>query len=69
MAIAPSILQSETAAGGTGDSKNRKFVHRTLGKTGIELPVISMGVMNADNPELVRAALDAGIVLFDTANY
>jgi acyl-CoA synthetase (AMP-forming)/AMP-acid ligase II len=25
--------------------------------------------MNADNPELVRAALDAGIVHFDTAHY
>jgi len=45
-----------------------KFVYRTLGKTGLRLPVVSMGVMNADNPELVRAALDRGIVLLDTAN-
>ncbi len=27
-----------------------------------------MGVMNADNPNLVRAALDAGIVHLDTAH-
>ncbi len=45
----------------------RKMIYRTLGKTGIKLPVISMGVMNADNPNLVRAALDAGIVHLDTA--
>ena len=47
--------------------KERKFVYRTLGKTGIKVPVISMGVMNADNPNLVKAALDAGIVHLDTA--
>ena len=49
-------------------SSSAKFVYRTLGKTGLKLPVVSMGVMNADNPELVRAALDRGIVLLDTAN-
>lgn len=47
--------------------KERKFIYRTLGKTRIKLPVISMGVMNSDNPNLVRAALDAGIVHLDTA--
>jgi len=47
----------------------RKFIHRTLGKTGLRLPVISMGVMNTDNHHLVSAALDAGIVHLDTAWY
>jgi aryl-alcohol dehydrogenase-like predicted oxidoreductase len=41
---------------------------RTLGRTGIEVPVVSMGVMNADNPNLVRAALDGGMILLDTAH-
>jgi aryl-alcohol dehydrogenase-like predicted oxidoreductase len=41
---------------------------RTLGRTGIEVPVVSMGVMNADNPNLVRAALDGGMLLLDTAH-
>ena len=40
---------------------------RVLGRTGIRLPVVSMGVMNTDNPQLVRAALDAGYVFLDTA--
>jgi len=48
--------------------KARKILHRTLGRTGLKLPVVGMGVMNADNPELVRAALDAGLVLLDTAH-
>jgi len=47
--------------------EEKKFVYRTLGKTGIKVPVISMGVMNTDNPNLVRVALDSGMVLLDTA--
>jgi len=41
---------------------------RVLGRTGIEVPIVSLGVMNADNPNLVRAALDGGVVLLDTAH-
>ena len=40
---------------------------RMLGRTGIRLPIVSMGVMNTDNPQLVRAALEAGYVFLDTA--
>jgi len=46
----------------------KKLITRKLGKTGIEVPIVSFGVMRADNPALVKAALDAGIVLFDTAH-
>jgi predicted aldo/keto reductase-like oxidoreductase len=48
--------------------KEKKFVYRTLGRTELKLPVINMGVMNSDNPNLIRAALDSGIVLLDTAH-
>ncbi len=44
-----------------------KFIYRTLGNTGVKLPIVSMGVMNTDNPNLIRAGLDAGIVHLDTA--
>jgi predicted aldo/keto reductase-like oxidoreductase len=40
---------------------------RTLGKTGLKIPVVSMGVMNADNPAVVQAALETGITFLDTA--
>lgn len=46
----------------------KKPVIRTLGRTGLKLPVVSMGVMNSDNPNLIRAALDRGIVMLDTAH-
>ncbi len=45
-----------------------KIIFRQLGKTGIKLPIISLGVMRADNPNLVAAALDAGMVHLDTAH-
>ncbi|MDI6762226.1 MAG: aldo/keto reductase [Thermodesulfobacteriota bacterium] len=48
--------------------KEKKLVYRTLGKTGLKLPVINMGVMLTDNPNLIRAALDSGILLLDTAH-
>ncbi len=44
------------------------IITRRLGNTNIELPIVSFGVMRADNPNLVRAAMDAGIKHFDTAH-
>jgi len=49
------------------DAPERFEGTRMLGRTGIRLPIVSMGVMNTDNPQLVRAALDAGYVFLDTA--
>jgi uncharacterized protein len=46
----------------------KKFPTRVLGRTGLQLPVITMGVMNSDNPNLIRAALDAGMKHLDTAH-
>lgn len=43
------------------------LLQRTLGRTGIKLPIVSMGVMNADIPGLVRRAYELGIRHFDTA--
>jgi uncharacterized protein len=40
---------------------------RTLGRTGLVVPVVNMGVMNADNPDLVRRAYELGMRHFDTA--
>lgn len=34
------------------------FIYRKLGNTGLEIPVVSMGTGNCDNPNLIREALD-----------
>ena len=44
------------------------IVTRTLGRTGLELPVVSFGVMNSDSADLLARALDLGIRHFDTAH-
>lgn len=47
----------------------RELIYRKLGKTDIKIPIVSMGVMNSDNPEVVRASYELGIRHFDTAAY
>ncbi len=53
----------------TAPNANRsdKLITRTLGKTGITLPIVSMGVMNADISGLLRRCYEVGIRHFDTA--
>ena len=60
-------VQAFGAAGQTSLDGTKKIT-RKLGRTGLELPVVSMGVMRSDNPALVRAALQKGFVHFDTAH-
>ena len=43
------------------------IIKRKLGKTDIEIPIVSMGVMNADNPAVVQESYKLGIRFFDTA--
>ena len=51
-----------------GQNTKGAFPSRSLGRTGLRLPAVSMGVMNADNENLVRGALDAGLIHLDTAH-
>ena len=63
VAVSPSILVSAAP-----EAAQQNITYRTLGKTGLKVPVISFGVMRSDNPSLCTAAYDKGIRLFDTAN-
>lgn len=62
MALTPAIIPSAMLAA------NENIVYRTLGRTGMKVPVVSFGVMRSDNPGLCKAAYEQGIKLFDTAN-
>ncbi len=44
------------------------ILHRTLGRTGMRLPLVNLGVMRVDNPRIVTMALDGGMTLLDTAH-
>jgi uncharacterized protein len=60
----PGLLLASPAAQTTASSP---ILKRTLGNTGLTLPIVSMGVMNADVPGLLRRAYELGIRHFDTA--
>ena len=60
----PSLMKGKCAEKKVA-KKEKKIIHRTLGRTGIEVPVISLG---GTGPKITRAALDFGIVYLDTAN-
>jgi uncharacterized protein len=62
------VVLSTELSEGKSSTPDKKIIYRTLGKTGIKVPVISMGVMNAGNPALIKAAMDKGITFYDTAN-
>jgi len=61
-AQAAKIAQSPKGTGAAAQP-----VTRALGRTGIRVPIVSMGVMNADNPALVKRSFEMGIRHFDTA--
>jgi uncharacterized protein len=62
------VALSPSLTSGSKSVQQEDIISRTLGKTMMKIPVISFGVMRADNPNLCKAAYEKGIRLFDTAN-
>jgi len=51
-----------------GAEKTSPLEYRTLGKTGLKVTAVSMGVMNCSDPAVVQRAFDLGINFYDTAD-
>jgi len=49
------------------DQAQKEIITRKLGRTGLEVPVVSMGVMNASVADLVASSYEMGVRHFDTA--
>jgi predicted aldo/keto reductase-like oxidoreductase len=64
--MAGMIWQPSRSTEHSETQETKTLVHRTLGKTGIQVPVIGMGILSSGSPALIRAALDAGITHFDS---
>jgi predicted aldo/keto reductase-like oxidoreductase len=62
-ALSPAIISASGQ-----EQVNDGIIRRTLGRTGLKVPVLSFGVMRADNPGLCKSAYEKGITFFDTAN-
>lgn len=53
----------------TDEKKEKsKIITRTMGRTKLEVPILSFGVMNTDSPDLIKKALDMGLRHLDTAH-
>ena len=63
---APNILKVRSSLGKS--EKMPSLEYRTLGKTGLKVTVVSMGVMNCSDPAVVLRAFDLGINFYDTAD-
>ncbi len=46
--------------------KTPNLEYRTLGRTGLKVTVVSMGVMNCSDPAVLHRAFDLGINFYDT---
>jgi len=62
ISLLPSLIKGESRV-----KREKNIIYRTLGRTKLKIPIVSLGCGLVDNPQLVRAALDAGMVYFDTA--
>lgn len=62
--LAPTFI-SERKKTSISQQQENKIIYRTLGKTGLKLPIVSMGTYNAVS--VTNVALDAGIKHFDTS--
>lgn len=61
------LADEKAPASGGADEPKRTILRRPLGKTGIELPVVSMGCMNSFDAALVKRSYEIGMRHFDTA--
>jgi len=64
--VAPNILKVRSSLGNSEKTTNLEY--RTLGKTGLKVTVVSMGVMNCSDPAVLLRAFDLGINFYDTAD-
>lgn len=64
--VAPSLWKVNSSLAKVERTSNLEY--RTLGKTGLKVTSVSMGVMNCSDPAVVLRAYDLGINFYDTAD-
>ncbi len=64
--LAPSLARGQEAA--TAAKADGEIVYRTLGRSGIRVPVVSMGAGACNDPAVVQACYEIGMRNFDTAS-
>ena len=62
----PNLLKTGSSVAKT--DKTPPLEYRVLGKTGLKVTAVSMGVMNCSDPSVLHRAFDLGINFYDTAD-
>ena len=65
MAVTPALKPISSLA---KTEKGPVLEYRTLGKTGLKVTTVSMGVMNCSDPAVLLRAFELGINFYDTAD-
>jgi len=65
LAVSPALKPVSSLA---KTEKTPPLEHRTLGKTGLKVTVVGMGVMNCSDSAVLARAFDLGINFYDTAD-
>ena len=63
----PGLLLLNSLQARSAISEDKVVIYRTLGNTGIRVPVVSSGIIPVDNKRLCRAIFRSGITFFDSA--
>jgi aryl-alcohol dehydrogenase-like predicted oxidoreductase len=61
------VVRAEDTPASKTTTKNG-VIYRKLGRTGMEVPIVSMGAGACNDPTVVQACYEAGMRLFDTAS-
>lgn len=67
--VLPTALKAQSHSNALPPPLPAPLPVRTLGKTGLKVPLISIGTGGQNNPALVKAAYENGVKLFFTATY
>jgi len=67
VAMTPGVARASDTKTSTAAGAKDGIFRRKLGRTGLEVPVVSMGAGASNDPNLVQACYEAGMRLFDTA--
>jgi predicted aldo/keto reductase-like oxidoreductase len=68
-ALVPGMINKTNAGFGTLHPASGDVLYRPLGKTGLKVPIISMGVEGANSAGIIKAAYEGGIRMFFSATY
>jgi len=67
--VSPGLVRAQDSVKAASAS-GTDIIYRTLGRTGLKLPIVSMGAGACNDPALVQASYEIGMRHFDTAaNY